>query len=121
MNITEAVSYCGIMCTNCPIYWATQEENPTTKKKMRNKIAQICNEKYGLSYTYLNITDCEGCRSQSGRLFSGCVNCQVKKCSIEKNYKSCAQCSKYVYPTLQKIYDTDSSGKIWLDIIKTIM
>jgi len=120
MNISELVSFCGLICQNCPIYWAAREENLSTKKKMKDKIAQICNDQYGLNYTGTDITDCDGCRSESGRLFSGCVSCEIRKCAKEKNHGTCAECPEYVCTKLQKLYDSDSSGKTWLDIIRAV-
>lgn len=87
---------------------------------MRGKIAQMCNEQYGLSYTEADITDCEGCRSSSGRLFAGCTNCEVRKCAEKKKYNTCAECENYICPELQKMYIKDSTGKMWLDIVRAI-
>jgi len=47
---------------------------------MRNKIAGLCNEKYGSDYSDQNIDDCDGCLTVSGNLFAGCRYCKVRTC-----------------------------------------
>ena len=121
MVIEDVVSFCGITCKTCPIFWATRETDVNLKKKMRTKIAQISNELYKTNYTQEDITDCEGCRSDSGVLFSGCQNCEIRKCVKEKNLITCGHCRDYVCSKLQKLYDTDKDGKILLDIIRSII
>jgi hypothetical protein len=44
--------------------------------------------------------------------------CEIIKCVKEKYYNSCAESNDYVCRKLQKLYDTDSSGKVLLDIVK---
>jgi len=120
MNILELVAYCGLTCKSCPIYWATREENKEKQKKMRIKISQLCSEQ-GLDIHPEDITDCDGCRTESGRLFSGCSNCEIRKCARQRKYETCAHCPEYICGKLQKFFDTDRTGKIWLEVIRSIL
>jgi hypothetical protein len=120
MDIRQLVSYCGLTCQSCPIYWATQEPDKTVQKKMRGKIAQLANERYQITMTPDDISDCDGCRAESGRLFSGCSQCEIRKCAIQQNYITCAECPDYICEKLDKHYQMDPSGKIWLEIIKSL-
>jgi hypothetical protein len=121
MVIEELISYCGLTCKTCPIFWATKEEDKEIQKRMRIKIAQISNEMYKTNYTWEDITDCDGCRSESGRLFSGCYNCEIRKCVREKSFITCGHCPDYVCNKLQVLYDTDKDAKILLDIIRSVI
>ncbi len=121
MNFKKIVAYCGLTCKSCPIYWASKEPDKKIQKKMKTKIAQLCNEHYGTNYDQSDITDCNGCRTESGILFSGCLTCEVRKCVKEKNLETCALCPDYICTKLKKLYQTDSTGKIWLDIIRSTM
>lgn len=118
MDSQNFVSYCGLTCNGCPIYWATRETDKEKQKKMREKIAEICNEHYGLTYTHQNINDCDGCRSGSGILFSGCLDCRIRNCAVFREVETCAHCPDYLCNKLKEHYQSDPTGKIWLDIIR---
>lgn len=121
MNVLEIVAYCGLTCKSCPIYWATREQDKGKRQIMRTKIAQLCNEHYDFNINPEDITDCDGCRTESERLFSGCRNCEIRKCARQRGFETCAHCPEYVCEKLQKLFDTDPSGKVWLEVIKSII
>ena len=121
MDFQNIVSYCGLSCTGCPIYWATREQDVEIQKKMRNEIASLCNEEYGLNYTYQDVNDCDGCRSVSGRLFSGCRDCKIRTCAVFKEVETCAHCPDYICDKLDNHYKSDPTGKVWLEIIRSTM
>jgi len=120
MDFKKIVAYCGLTCKSCPIYWASRITDKEIQKKMRTTIAQLCNQEFGTSYDYRDIIDCNGCRSKTGILFSGYSECDIRNCAQEKDMETCAQCPEYICEKLEKLYKTDSTGKTWLDIIKSI-
>ena len=73
------VSYCGFICSGCPVFWATEETDPERKQKLRSEIARYGNELYGTEYTRQDIIDCKGCMDPEGRLFRGCEDCACEK------------------------------------------
>ena len=111
------IAYCGLKCDSCPIHIATLEQDKSRQETMRESIAEQCNKIYGMNLQFKDINDCDGCRANTGRLFSGCLNCEIKKCSIEKNVESCAFCSDYTCELLEKHFLLDSSAKARLDKI----
>ena len=119
------LAYCGLMCDGCPIYWATREKSKEKKGKMRATIAQQCSEQYGLEYgleyTLKDITDCDGCRTTGGRLFSGCKSCPIRECAVQKELESCAYCSEYACNKLKELFVTDPSAKTRLEVIRSIL
>jgi len=121
MNIQNIVAYCGLTCKSCPIYWATREQDIKKQTAMRIQIAQLCNDHYGLNLNADDITDCDGCRAESGKLYAGCHNCEIRKCARQKEWITCAHCPEYVCEKLQKHFDTDMSGKMWLEVIRSII
>lgn len=116
--MNEMISYCGLVCSQCPIFIATRETDKTKKEKMIYEIVDLCQKIYGLSYTYEDITDCDGCRSESGRLFSGCKNCEIKKCAADKNIDNCALCEDYACEKLLEIFKIEPNAKIILEGIR---
>jgi len=51
-----------------------------------------------------DVTASEGCRSMSGRLFSGCLKCEIRKCAYLKNIENSAYCSDYAYGKLAEFF-----------------
>jgi hypothetical protein len=112
---TEMLSYCGLVCNTCPIYVATREINKEEQARKRTEIARICHEQYGMKYELSDITDCDGCRTEGGRLFSGCNDCTVRECAKQKALENCAYCSEYICQTLESFFVHDPSAKMRLD------
>jgi len=116
--MTEMVAYCGLACQTCPIYLATRQENKEEQARMRAEIVQLCKEQYGMDYELEDITDCDGCRTEDGRLFSACKNCLIRKCAKQKGLENCAYCTEYACVRLEAFFGTDPTAKIRLDEIR---
>jgi hypothetical protein len=100
---------------------ATREKNDEKKHKMRIEIAQQIKERYGQDYKAEDVTDCDGCKAEGGRLFSGIENCQIRKCAKAKGFENCAHCSEYACEKLEKFFATDPETKVRLDAIKSTL
>ena len=84
------MAYCGIECAECPAYIATQEDDDIKRQKvadMWSKLFQAPIKKEEIN--------CDGCHTQEGRLFSHCLNCQVRLCGMEKSVDTCGHCADY--------------------------
>ncbi len=112
------IAYCGLICDSCPIHLATLEQEFSRKLALRAAIAQQCSSTYGLNLKVEDVTDCDGCTADCGRLFSGCINCEVRKCAILKNIESCAYCSDYICRMLEEHFSLDPSARIRLEQIR---
>jgi hypothetical protein len=117
----ETISYCGLNCQGCPIHLATREKDREKQYKMRVEIAQQIKEHYGQEYKPEDISDCDGCKANSGRLFSGSHNCYMRKCARQKNFENCAYCDDYPCEELEKFFTTDQDARKRLDAIKSTL
>jgi hypothetical protein len=99
------LAYCGLDCSACPIRLATQETDPERQRSMRQGIVADIQRLYAMTCTVEDITDCDGCRSDTGRLFAACAGCGVRQCARERHLENCAHCSEYVCRTLQGFFD----------------
>jgi hypothetical protein len=115
----ELIAYCGLVCHTCPIYLATREEDGEKRARMRAEIAELCREQYGMAYEPEDITDCDGCRTEGGRLFSACNDCAIRKCARQKELESCACCDAYVCEKLEAFFATEPAARTRLDGIKS--
>ena len=117
----EMIAYCGLNCITCPIYLATREKNPKKQRREREQIVIAIKKYLGEEKQVEDITDCDGCKAQGGRLYSGCQKCQIRKCASEKGLENCAYCSEYPCEKLSKFFDSEgeqAGAKKRLDAIK---
>ncbi len=115
----EMLSYCGLLCNNCPIFLATRESNESKQEEMKIDIINLCKEHYNVDYNFDDINGCDGCTSDSGQLFTGCKNCEIRKCIVQKGLSNCAYCEEYACDNLLNLFKTDPTAKIRLDFIRT--
>jgi len=116
--MNEMIAYCGLNCLSCPIYLATREENKEEQTEKRKEILRLLKENYGFNYRLEDITDCDGCTTDTGRLFSACKDCPIRKCVIEKKLGSCAYCEKYICETLEEFFSKEKTAKTRLDNLR---
>ena len=121
MEVDKLLAYCGLECGGCQIYLATRETDKEKQAKMRVQIAEFINEEYDISIKPKDVTDCDGCRASSGRLYSGYSKYEIRKCAQEKDCLTCAHCIEYPCDKLQKFFITDPSAKSHLDDIRSRM
>ncbi len=119
INLDQIVSFCGLVCLACPIYWATWEEDEEKKKRMKEEIARQCNEQFETEFGIEDISDCDGCKTKEGRLFSDSNKCEIRRCALLKGLENCAHCQEYPCERLEQIFATDPSAKSRLDVIKS--
>jgi len=115
----EMISYCGLNCQGCQIYLATREKDEEKQFKMRADITQQIKKIYGQEYNPEDINDCDGCKTDGGRLFSGCNSCYMRKCARKKHIENCAYCQDYPCEELEKLFTTDKDARMRLDAIKS--
>ncbi len=77
---------CGLCCATCGVCISTRDNN----EKFRASLANI----YG---TPAEETRCKGCMQEDPPecLFVFCQSCGMRKCVLEKGYKSCHQCEDW--------------------------
>lgn len=112
------IAYCGLNCNTCPIHLATIEPDQKQQQTMRESIAELCTKQYRMNLQLEDITDCDGCRADTGRLFSGCWGCEIRKCASLKHMESCAFCNDYACDILQEHFIHDPETQIRLENIR---
>ncbi len=107
----KILSYCGINCTKCPAYLATQKNDAEEIKKIAKEWSSDA-MKFAPEEIY-----CDGC-CKEGRHFSWVNNCDIKKCCTEKELENCAYCDDYICDILKNSLDRDPNAKHNLDEIR---
>lgn len=110
----KMIGCCGIICSDCPVFVAMKKNDD----EERRRVAEIFTKQYGIEYKPADI-NCDGCSSDSSRIFSYCNICNVRKCGKEKHVENCAHCGDYPCEKLSKVFAEYSKAKETLDNIKS--
>ncbi len=86
----KIIAKCGLTCSECPAYIATQKNDDALRAETAKKWSEMF--KADIKPTDIN---CDGCQSESPRLFSYCAVCEIRKCAREKKVETCADCPEY--------------------------
>ena len=113
-----AAAYCGLACETCLIHLATLEKNDSVKTKMRIEIAEQLARIYKTTPKPEIITDCDGCKATDGRLFTGCIDCEIRKCAMRKKVVNCAYCNDYACEKLKRHFAIDPGAQARLEEIR---
>ncbi len=96
----DRIAYCGVNCSTCPAYVATQKQ----QEKVRVKIAKLWSDK-DHTYEASEIT-CKGCHEPWGQKFRHCQECAVRACARKRLYATCAECNEYPCSKLNDLHQT---------------
>ncbi|MDM8159833.1 DUF3795 domain-containing protein [Labilibaculum sp. K2S] len=110
----DKIAYCGVNCSTCPAYVATQKD----QDNVRIKIAKLWSDQEN-QYDACEIT-CKGCHEPWGKKFRHCAECQVRACARKKFYSTCAECSEYPCSKLNDLLQTldEKISRIDLDELR---
>ena len=109
----KMIAYCGIVCTECPAFIATKNDDNAKRKET----AESWSKMFGHAIKPEDI-NCEGCLTETGRLIGYGAICEMRKCGREKGVENCAYCGDYPCQKLEKFYEMLPMGKATLDEIK---
>ena len=107
------IAFCGIECTECPAYIATQNDDP----EGRERVARRWSIDFQMNLTSEDML-CDGCLHIGKRLCSHCMICRIRKCGMEKQIGNCALCEEYPCAKLQDFFKTVPEARTRLDEIR---
>jgi len=108
----KMIAYCGLICTDCGAFIATQKND----NKMRKEVAEWRAKEFKHDFKAEDI-NCDGCIS-GGRAIGYCAVCSIKKCGKEKGVVNCGWCAEYHCNLLDEFFKTWPDSKKALDAIK---
>jgi len=86
------IAPCGLVCSRCDAYRATQLNNPEKLELVAAKWRKL-NHCDDIKAEYL---PCDGCMSECGRKSFFCTNmCGIRKCIIQRGFQVCSDCPDY--------------------------
>jgi len=112
--LDQMIACCGLVCTKCPAFVATQKNDEDAKAK----IAQAWSKHFKTKFDPQDI-NCDGCLPESGRRSGYCRKiCEVRPCVKARKLKNCAYCDDYACEKLTKFFAIAHEAKETLDSIR---
>lgn len=109
----EIVAYCGIVCTECPAYIATQNDDAQGLKRTAEKWS-----KQFQSEIKPEDIICDGCPPGHTRYCSHCAECEIRACAIGMGVLNCAYCDDYGCEKLTSFQQFAPEAKAKLEEIR---
>ena len=107
------VAYCGLICSDCEAYVATQAGD----QEALEQVAAKWRQEYNAPNLTVESVPCDGCLVE-GRKCNHCAECEIRACGIERGVVNCAHCSEYACDKLQRYFGFASQMKTVLDGIR---
>jgi len=109
----KIIAFCGMNCAECPVYIATQKGDEKERKKVAEKWAKEFN-----SEIKPEDINCDGCLSESGRVFGYCKVCEIRNCGLKRGVENCAFCDDYPCEKLNKLFNTVPAARLTLEKLR---
>ncbi len=109
----EIVGVCGLVCSDCPAYIATVEDDDAK----RRATAKQWSEQYGAEIAAADI-NCFGCHASDDRVFTHPLTCSIRLCGRKKGVETCAHCCEYPCKTIEEFFDMVPDARATLDAIR---
>ena len=111
--MNKIIAYCGLVCTDCSAYIATQADDQTALEK----VAAQWRKEYNVPSFTVESVICDGCLD-GGRKCSHCADCEIRACGVERGVINCAHCADYVCAKLEGFFGFAPDARVVLDQIR---
>jgi hypothetical protein len=111
----KMIAYCGLVCSDCPAYVATQSGE-------RDALEEVAAQ-WRLAFNAPEITAesivCDGCPgTNGGRLAGYCTTCEIRACGVQREVANCAHCAAYGCAKLEGFLDNAPEARETLEEIR---
>ena len=111
----KMIAYCGLVCTDCPAYVATQADD----RAALERVAAQWREAFNAPEITADSIICDGCLgSNGGRLSGYCYECEIRACGVERGVVNCAHCDEYGCEKLEGFFGHASEARAVLDEVR---
>ena len=111
----KIIAYCGLVCSECPSYLATQNND----MEALQKVAENAKEQFGVTVTAEECI-CDGCLG-NGRKIGYCAECAIRACASTMGIANCAHCSEYGCEKLSAFLEHAAEAKTTLEAIRVLL
>jgi len=110
----EYISYCGLLCNECPVFIATAENDEQAKEKLAGEFS---GERMQFTKDDMN---CYGCFHKDTKNSKMCGGCEIRICAEGKGVKNCGYCSDYPCHYIDTYVLEGSENRARLDSISKL-
>jgi len=110
------VAYCGIVCTDCEAYIATQAGDMDALERMARKGS----EEYGIDMAAAD-SMCDGCLPTTGRQIGYCHECAIRLCAVPRHVETCAHCGEYPCDKVEAFSKPGTPHRKTLDAVRAAL
>ena len=111
--MSRMIAYCGLVCSECPTYLATQNDDDAA----RTRTAALYSDKFGFDLKPEQI-NCDGCKSEGGRLMAYCRSCAIRECCSAKGLDNCVICTDQPCENLVEFHAFSPDAKACFEALK---
>jgi len=111
--MAKMIAYCGLVCSKCPTFIATQNDDDDAREKTVALYAQ----KFGLILQKEEI-NCDGCLSVEGRQIGYCQVCLIRQCCLGKGLEHCVVCPEQPCAKILRFHEFSPEAQAAFEALK---
>jgi len=109
----KMIAYCGLTCSECEAFLATQNND----QELRKKVAAQWAVEYKSEIKPEDI-NCVGCTSAEGAHIGYCGMCEIRSCAAKRSVRNCAYCPEYACDKLKSFFVLAPAAQKSLEVIR---
>ena len=113
-TVESIIAYCGLDCSECDAYIATQAND----FEALERLAQRARDEFGMTDATAESSKCDGCLTETGRQIGYCATCEIRACARNRGLVNCAHCGEYACEKLEVIFGHSHEARATLDEIR---
>ena len=115
--MSRMIAYCGLICSDCPAYIATQAKDQAALLRVRDQWRQ----EYNVPDMAVDDVTCDGCLV-GGLKCSNCAECDIRACGVSRAVANCAHCVDYdTCAKLERFFGFVPDAKAVLDQVRAFL
>ena len=115
--MNQMIAYCGLVCTDCPAYIATQADD----RAALEQVAAQWREEFDAPEITVESVICDGCLGAAGRKCRHCFECDVRACAMTRAVANCAHCDDYGCETITRFFGFVPDAQSRLDGLRALL
>jgi hypothetical protein len=108
------IAYCGLVCTDCPSYIATQAGD----RSALERVAAQWREEFDAPNLTAESIMCDGCLGTTGNKCGHCAECEMRACALALNLANCGHCPDYACDKLETFFGFAPEARTILDGVR---
>jgi len=112
VNHHRMLAFCGLVCTECPAYLATQDNDITKAQKVADEWSTTYHAQIKTEHVW-----CDGCLVE-GKKCAHCSQCEIRACGIEHKVNNCGLCTEYPCEKIEAFFKMAPAARTHLDAQK---